>query len=114
MTLITAIEEYRGAGVRMQGGSLAAFLENRVDEALKALIAEQGGFDHTAEKLAREANRLLRITKEFEEEFGREASLAELAEEMQMTEDEVEAVMRTSYSAMEIGDSADCAPSQEN
>lgn len=50
----------------MQGGSLAAFLENRVDEALKALIAEQGGFDHTAEKLAREANRLLRITKEFE------------------------------------------------
>ena len=114
MTLITAIEEYRGAGVRMQGGSLAAFLENRVDEALKALIAEQGGFDHTAEKLAREANRLLRITKEFEEEFGREASLAELAEEMQMTEDEVEAVMRTSYSAMEIGDSADGAPSQEN
>ena len=85
-----------------------------MDEALKALIAEQGGFDHTAEKLAREANRLLRITKEFEEAFGREASLAELAEEMQMTEDEVEAVMRTSYSAMEIGDSADGAPSQEN
>lgn len=104
MTLIMAIEEYRGAGVRVTGDGFASFLERRIDAAMKALIAEQGGFDAASENMAREANRLIEITKEFEEEMGRTASLAELASSMNLSEDEVERIMRVSYSAMENGD----------
>lgn len=110
MTLVTAIEEYRSAGVRVAGSSFAVFLETRIDNAMKALIAEQGSFHLAGETMAREANRLLRVTKELEEENGRAATLPELAEAMQMTEDEVENLIRVSYSAMQKGDeNADAA-----
>lgn len=112
MTLVTAIEEYRTAGVRISGESLAVFLEKRIDDALKALIAEQGSFQLAGETMAREANRLLRVTKEFEEDNGRAATLPELAEAMQLAEDEVENLIRVSYSAMQKGDESESAEGQ--
>ena len=104
MALVMAIEEYRSAGVKLAGQSLTTFLESRIDTAMKALVQEQGSNSHVAEKMAREANRLLSATADLEEELGREATLAELAEQLHMTEDEIENVMRFSFSAMEIGE----------
>ena len=54
--------------------------------------------------MAREANRLLEVTEALEEELGREVTLAELAERMKLPGDEVENILRVSYSAMEIGE----------
>lgn len=104
MALVLAIEEYCAAGVRIQGEPLARFLESRIDQAMKALVQEQGSFDRAGEQMAREANRLLEVTETLEEELGREVTLAELAEGMKLSEDEVENILRVSYSAMEIGE----------
>lgn len=103
MTLVLAVEEYRSAGVRIQGEPLARFLESRIDRALKALVQEQGSFDKAGEQMAREANRLLEVTETLEEELGRAVTLAELAERVKLPEDQVENILRVSYSAMEIG-----------
>lgn len=104
MALITAIEEYAGAGVRISGAPFAEYLETRIGNAMKALIQEQGGYDKAAEDMARQANRLLEVTRELEEELGRTVTLSELAREMKLPEDEVENILRVSYSAMQSGD----------
>lgn len=106
MALVMAVEEYGRAGVRISGQPLEDFLESRIDTAMKALIQEQGSNSHVAEKMAREANRLLEATAELEEELGREVSLSELGEQLHMSEEEIENVMRFSFSAMEMGDEA--------
>ncbi len=107
MTLVASIEEYRNAGVRLAGEPLAAFLEKKVEEAMEALIREQRGYDRAAERTAEDANRLLALVKELEEEWGRAATLEELAERMHLPEEYVEEVMRISYHAMENGDRRD-------
>ena len=104
VTLVTAIDGYRDAGVRLMGEQLTGYLTAQIDEALAELIRAETGISETGKRLAMDANRLLRVTSEFEEEYGRTATLKELAERMHMTEDEVESIMRISYSAMEIGD----------
>lgn len=104
MALVTAIEEYQDAGVRITGEPFAAFLERKVGAALEALLQEQRGYSQTGARMAADANRLLTLVKELEEELGRAATLAELAEKMQLPEAYVEEVMRISYHAMENGD----------
>ena len=59
MALVTAIEEYRNAGVRLLGEPMAEFLERKIDAAMEALVREQSGFARTAERMAADANRLL-------------------------------------------------------
>lgn len=107
MALITAIEEFRSAGVRLTGEPLAGFLEKRIGAAMEKLLREQRGYSQAAERMALDANRLLALVKELEEELGRAATLSELAERMQLPEDYVEEVMRISYHAMENGDRRD-------
>lgn len=107
MALITAIEEYADAGIRIAGDPFAEFLETRIENAMKALIQEQGGYEKAAGDMAREANRLLEVTRELEEELGRTVTLPELARKMQLPEDEVENILRVSYSAMQSGDKSE-------
>lgn len=104
MALVTAVEEYQRAGVRLVGEPLADFLEKKIDGAMKALIHEQSGFDRAAKRMAADANRLLELTKELEEELGREATLEELANRMHLPGEYVEEVVRVSYHAMKNGD----------
>ncbi len=112
MALVTAIEEYRNAGVRLLGEPMAEFLERKIDAAMEALVREQSGFARTAERMAADANRLLELTKELEEELGREATLAELAGRMQLPAEYVEEVVRVSYHAMKNGDGKESGEEQ--
>ncbi len=114
MALITAIEEYRIAGVRLTGDSWQRFLEGKIDEAMKALIAEQGSFSRAAEAVAKAANRLMDATEELEEELGRTVTLEELAERLSLTSEDVENIMRISYQAMEKGDVAEDEGEEKN
>ncbi|WP_434311241.1 sigma-70 domain-containing protein [Hominifimenecus sp. rT4P-3] len=107
MALVTAVEEYRSAGVRLVGEPLEDFLEKKIDGAMEALIREQSGFDRAAKRMAADANRLLELTKELEEELGREATLEELAKRMHLPGEYVEEVVRVSYHAMKNGDGSE-------
>ena len=52
--------------------------------------------------MARETNRLLQATLELEEELGREATLTELSEKMNLPEDEVKELIQVSLNAAEF------------
>ena len=80
------------------------FFVSKIREAIENFISEEGRISLAAAKMEEEANRLFEITKDFEDENGRPATLAELAELMGMSEDEVENILRVSYSAMMLGD----------
>ena len=79
-------------------------IKHAVYEAINALLEEEGSNQVAAAKLEEEANKLLEITKDFEEEYDRPATLPELAKLMKLSEDEVEQILRVSYNAMKIGD----------
>ena len=83
---------------------LEAFLTERIRAAIEEFIRLEGVETLASRKLEDEANRLINLTRDFEAEHERAASLAELSELMGLPEDEVENIMRISYSAMTMGD----------
>lgn len=120
------VSEYEGSGAAVsdmiQEGNLALMdalgscektaglelhIASRVRAAVEEFIRAEGEEVLAAKKMEDEANRLITLTKEFEDENGRTATLPELAKLMGLTEDEVENIMRVSYSAITLGDIGD-------
>ncbi len=119
------VTEYEGSGApvsdMLQEGNMAlmealeaisgkvtdpeSFLAVRVRGALEEFIRLEGVESLAAHKLEDEANRLINLTRDFETEHERTATLSELAQLMGLPEDEVENIMRISYSAISLGDS---------
>ena len=94
-------------GKSLLAGGLREYLRGRVDTAMKRAVAEHTGHVRAGEKIAREANRLLAATMDFEEENGREASLSELSEMVGLPEDSVKELIQISLDAAALGDRAD-------
>ena len=70
-------------------------------------ISKCGSINKAAQKLFLSQSGISTAVRELEEELGRAATLAELAERMHLPQDYVEEVMRISYHAMENGDRRD-------
>ena len=102
MALVMALAELQSEGTSILAGGLAEMLAARVDTALRQLIEEQSGHDKAGERMARETNRLLAATLALEEELGREATLAELAEKVRLPEDKVKELIKISLNAAEF------------
>ncbi len=102
MALLSALEELAdGRGTFLSGG-LRDYIMNRAKTSMQRLISEQGGYDRTSEKVARETNRLLAATMELEDELGREATLTELSRRVGLPEDEVRELVQISLNAAEF------------
>jgi RNA polymerase primary sigma factor len=82
LALVSAIDDYRTTGLTAIDEEFRVMLYTKIEQAMDAAIGEETHFTETAEKLARDANRLLTLTRELEEQLGRSASLTELAEKM--------------------------------
>ena len=90
------------------------FFVSQIRDAIENFITEEGREALASAKMEEEANRLFEITKDFEEENGRTATLAELADLMGMSEDEVENILRVSYAGIMLGDVGDDEPAQDD
>lgn len=90
------------------------FLSGIIKKALEDFISKEGKEILAARKMEDEANRLLNLTRTFEEEKGRTATLSELAELMGLPESEVENIIRVSFSAMSLGDKSEEAAPGKN
>lgn len=101
MELMIALGDISAGAVLLAGGH-REYILNRIDEVMKALIAEQSGYHKAGEKMARETNRLLAATMELEDELGREATLEELAKKVQLPEDKVKELIQISLNAAEF------------
>lgn len=101
LALVSAIDDYRTTGLTAIDEEFRVMLYTKIEQAMDAAIGEETHFTETAEKLARDANRLLTLTRELEEQLGRSASLTELAEKMGEAEEYIKEVMRVSQAVMD-------------
>ena len=72
------------------------------DAAMEAVTEEQKQSEQTAEKLTASVNVLNVVMTKLAEELGREPNLSEIAAKMQMSEDEVQAVMKEAINAVAV------------
>ena len=107
MELMMAVQDLLAGSARILQGGFPDFLEQRLHRAMKAAISEQTGYDRAGDRIAEETNRLLAAVIELEDELGREATLAELAEKVQLPEEKVKELVKISLDAAAWGDRTD-------
>jgi len=85
-------------------GSFEKLLESRIRVRMEQVIAEDKAEIDIKEEMLAKVNVLQEVSKTMAEELGREANLKELAERMQMTEDEVREVMKVTMEALNMSE----------
>ena len=81
-------------------------VEKKSEAAMEAAIKEQRDQKGIGEKLAQRANRVMDLTEEIAEESGVQPTLAELAQRLHITEDEVKDIMKTSLDVISLAEAA--------
>jgi len=99
MALVMAAEELDDS---VPECGFEAFLQERIDTALKAVVEEQSEEQKIEEKILARINVLDEVSKSMAQQLGREATVEELAERMQMTVDEVKEIMKQTLDAMSV------------
>ena len=95
MALVLAAEEY-------EEGSFEDYAREQVRKALLAAVEEQSWEETAARKIVELVNKLEDASQEMAQELGREATVAELAERMALTADEVKEIMELTLDAMNV------------
>ena len=84
-----------------------ALVKASVIQALEAALEEQKVSEQVGEELLARVNVLQEVSRRMAEELGREATVAELAEKMKMTEDEIKDIMKLTLDAMSVSPDAE-------
>ena len=84
-----------------------ALVKAQVIQALEAALEEQKVSEQVGEELLARVNVLQEVSRRMAEELGREATVAELAEKMKMTEDEIKDIMKLTLDAMRVSPDAE-------
>lgn len=97
IALILAADEYAGTG---NGRTFESFLEERVHGALKEEMERQKAEIQAGKRILERVNMLQDVSKLMAEELGREATVPELAQRLQMTEEDVKEIMKVALDAL--------------
>ena len=89
-----------------EGGDFDAQMEKRVRAAIEDALQIQNRETKIEEEMAARVNVLKDISASMARELGREATLAELAERMKMSEDEIRDIMKLTMDAMKVSGQA--------
>lgn len=81
-------------------GAFEGLLESRVRVRMEEVIREQKADSDTKEEVLARVNVLQEVSRRMAEELGREASLEELSERMQLPQDEVREIMKMTMDAL--------------
>ena len=84
--------------------SFETLLESRIRVRLEEVVKEQKSEADIEEEMLARVNVLQEVSKTMAEQLGREATLAELAERMKMTEDEVREIMKVTMDALSMSE----------
>lgn len=95
--LMLAAVEYDGSE------AWSELLERRVRESVELALEEQKTEQDIEENMAARVNVLQTVSQMLARELGREATVAELAAKMKMTEDEIKDIMKLALDAITIG-----------
>ena len=83
-------------------GEFQDHLEKRIRESLDAAVEEQTMEDKAEEEIVARVNVLQKVSQIMAEELGREASVAELAARMKMTQEEIRDIMKVTLDAVNV------------
>lgn len=83
-------------------GSFEKLLESRIRVRMEEVIRENKAETDLEEEMLARVNVLQEVSKTMAEELGREANVKELAERMQMTEDEIREIMKVTMDALNM------------
>lgn len=100
MELLMLVDEWTA-------GDLEAALKCRVGEAMERMVEDYDGNVAFKMRMADMANQIMDLSAEIAEELGKQPTLEELAKELHVTVDEVEAIMKMSMDAMTIDQDLD-------
>lgn len=95
MALLLAAREY-------ESGEFDRQMEKRIREALEEIVSFQDQEIRIEEEMAARVNVLKDISAAMAKELGREATVAELAERMKMSEEEIKDIMKVTLDAMSV------------
>ena len=102
MALTMAVGDYSDGNY----GDFISFIEEEIRSAMQKEVDKQNLSDKTAKRMLDRVELLNAVTEKLAQDYGREATLPELAEKMQMSEEEVKDIMRLAVNAMTAGDAA--------
>lgn len=85
-----------------QEGEFLAFIQRNIVKALEQLLEEQKKEEKTGEEILAKVNVLQEISRQMAEELGREATLEELGNRMQLPVDEIREIMKLAVNAVNI------------
>lgn len=95
LALALAVEEY-------QEGDFIIFAEQAVRSAIEAALTEEDRYDETGANLAAMVNVMNEVSTRLAKEYGREATVKEIAEKMKMEEDQIRELMKIALSAVSV------------
>lgn len=97
VAVMLGIDEYEGDAL---AEALDLHLDRYVREHIKRIVDEESAEKKAEDALAEKINVLSDTAQALAERFGREATLAELKEYTELTEDEIRALMKMSLDAL--------------
>lgn len=83
-------------------GEFLSFIQNDMVKALERLLEEQKKEEKTGEEILARVNVLQEISRQMSEELGREATLEELGNRMQLPLDEIREIMKLAVNAVNV------------
>ncbi len=95
MALLMAMEDF-------EGGDFGVYITREICSAMDAALAEQTGERDTGSYLAAQANAIMEATEELVKELGREATLSEVSQRMNLSEDMTRDIMKISMDALAV------------
>lgn len=93
VALTMAVYEY-------EGGNIIPYLEERISEAIRNAVEEQKSSEAAGEKMAAYINVMNEVTARLAEELGRQATVEEVAEKMQISVEQVKVLMKAALNAV--------------
>lgn len=85
--------------------SFDSYIINKIRSSIEAAIGEQAHSNRIGDHLAGRMNSLDDLSRDLTEQLGRAPSVAELAEAMNISEDEVDTIIRTSLNVLTVEES---------
>ena len=96
LALTMAVMEY-------SEGDLKSQIKSKVEKRLREIADEEKVKKDASNKLADRVNELMDVSSELAKEYGKEASVEELAKRLQIPRDEVEELLKISLNAIDLG-----------
>ncbi len=102
MVLMEEIHLLKSQYPRLDAEDFLYILKKKSDAAMEEAIRQQESHKGIGEKVARRANRIMDLTQEIAREQGTQATVAQLAELLHITEEEVRDIMKISLDVINL------------